>query len=41
MRETLQRFQKNKLIPFNEKLSSQHYSFSVRDVSALDVFVDY
>ena len=33
MRETLQRFQKNKLVPFNEKLSGQHYSFSVRDVS--------
>jgi len=33
MRETLQRFQKNKLVPFNEKLSGQHYSFSVRDFS--------
>ena len=30
MRETLQRFHKNKLVPFNEKLSGQqHYSFTV------------
>ena len=36
MRETLQRFHKNKLVPFNEKLSSQHYSFSVCGSSAFN-----
>jgi transcription initiation factor TFIIH subunit 1 len=38
MRETLQRFRMNKLIPFSDKVSSQHYAFTL--IGHMDSMID-